>query len=126
MSGIRFENQSRWMVRNWTFEHFMNEVIKDQLGDPLVAETCQLAVYHNGLHLDLIKAHKGERLAKRVFAALEKTTARLLSENEAAFPAMKEDREGRRLALGDVARLSELLERVRESKHSEGENEYAG
>ena len=116
MSGIRFENQTRWMVRNWTFEHFMNEVIKDQRHYPDVAEICHLAVYHNGLHLDSIRINKGP-VADRVFVALEKTTARLLAEDQETLPKVGADAVGRELILGDVARLSELLEHVRETKN---------
>jgi hypothetical protein len=108
------------MVRNWTFEHFMNEVIKDNQQAEDIVHECQMAVHNYGLALHLIRKESG-KLADRIFAALEKTTARLLAEDEEAFPAVGEDREGRRLILGEVARLSEVLEHVKDVAKQAGQ-----
>lgn len=103
------------MVRNWAFDTFMNEVIADHVNDPEIVGGCKTAIANYGLHFALIREESRDS-ADRMFAAIERTTRRILAEDTFAFIGMSDDQEGRRLLLGNVARLSELLEHVKESK----------
>ena len=93
------------MVRNWIFDRFLTEVIKANPRHPELVEELQTAIYHNGLHLDLIRARQG-RLADEVLRAL-KSTAENVVDGKHSFSDMENDPQGREMfcnAIKDLMR----------------------
>jgi hypothetical protein len=78
MSGIRFENQSTWMTRNWVFNQFLGEVIRRHQDDPEMCEVLQIAIYHNGLHLHLVRERNGD-MADKILKSLNQTATTILN-----------------------------------------------
>jgi len=108
MGGIRLENQRRWMVANWVLNRFLEIVMGQHPEDPEVARLLQVAIYHNGLHLDLIRKEHGEK-ADKVLAALKLTVASI--ENGAAnLVVFAHDEAGKLLFLQAIHELHSILE----------------
>lgn len=83
------------MVRNWIFDRFLTEVIRANPHHPDMVEVLKIAIYHNGLHLDLIRDKQGH-LADEVLRAL-KSTAENVVDGKHSFSDMENDPQGREM-----------------------------
>jgi hypothetical protein len=108
MAGIRFENQDRWMVANWVFDRFLSGVIKSNQHQRDVVDVLTLAIYHNGLHLDLVRARHGE-LASRILDLLRAGGRDIVKGSAKEALDMGGDLEGQRLFREAISNLMEII-----------------
>ena len=92
------------MVRNWIFDRFLTEVIRRNQHQPNLVEALQKAIYHNGLHLDLMRGGRGD-LTDEVLQALKVTAESIAGGDASLLSEMKDDVQGREMfcsAVGDL------------------------
>src|SRR5262249_30988164 len=103
-----FENKVRWMTRNWIFDRFLESVIDLNASDLDLSKTLQIAIYHTGLHLDLIRAEKGD-LAVRILRAIEKAAKRIVDGDNSLLMSM--EAQGRKMYFDEITSLLTIIEK---------------
>ena len=100
------------MARNWVFNLFLACAIEQHKQDTELAEALQIAIYHNGLHLDGMRERKGI-LADRTLAALQQTASQIIRKGAADLPDL--EAQGQIMFLEAIADFLALIEKHRQT-----------